>query len=70
MPVKVAINGFGRIVRNVVCAIVESGRRDIEVVAVNDLGVVETNAHLLRFDSIYGLLPFNKHLAVSNALRH
>lgn len=54
MPVKVAINGFGRIGRNVLRAIVESGRRDIEVVAINDLGPVETNAHLLRFDSVHG----------------
>ncbi len=57
MPVKVAINGFGRIGRNVLRAIVESGRRDIEVVAINDLGSVETNAHLLRFDSIHGRFP-------------
>ena len=48
MAVKVAINGFGRIGRNVLRAIVESGRTDIEVVAINDLGPVETNAHLLR----------------------
>src|SRR5436309_5354104 len=57
MSVKVAINGFGRIGRNVLRAIVESGRKDIEVVAVNDLGPVETNAHLLRFDSIHGRFP-------------
>ncbi len=57
MPVKVAINGFGRIGRNVLRAIVESGRRDIEVVAINDLGPVETNAHLLRFDSVHGRFP-------------
>ena len=57
MTVKVAINGFGRIGRNVLRAIVESGRKDIEVVAVNDLGPVETNAHLLRFDSIHGRFP-------------
>jgi glyceraldehyde 3-phosphate dehydrogenase len=55
--VKVAINGFGRIGRNVLRAIVESGRRDIEVVAINDLGPVETNAHLLRFDSVHGRFP-------------
>ena len=54
MTVKVAINGFGRIGRNVLRAIIESGRTDIEVVAINDLGPVETNAHLLRFDSIHG----------------
>jgi glyceraldehyde 3-phosphate dehydrogenase len=57
MTVKVAINGFGRIGRNILRAIVESGRRDIEVVAVNDLGPVETNAHLLRFDSVHGRFP-------------
>ncbi|WP_375457077.1 type I glyceraldehyde-3-phosphate dehydrogenase [uncultured Methylobacterium sp.] len=54
MTVKVAINGFGRIGRNVLRAIHEAARRDIEVVAINDLGPVETNAHLLRFDSIHG----------------
>ncbi|OLP53592.1 type I glyceraldehyde-3-phosphate dehydrogenase [Rhizobium rhizosphaerae] len=57
MTVKVAINGFGRIGRNVLRAIIESGRTDIEVVAINDLGPVETNAHLLRFDSIHGKFP-------------
>jgi glyceraldehyde 3-phosphate dehydrogenase len=54
MSVRVAINGFGRIGRNVLRAIVEAGRKDIEVVALNDLAPVETNAHLLRFDSIHG----------------
>jgi glyceraldehyde 3-phosphate dehydrogenase len=57
MTVRVFINGFGRIGRNVLRAIVESGRRDIEVVAVNDLGPVETNAHLLRYDSVHGRFP-------------
>ena len=57
MTVRVAINGFGRIGRNVLRGIVESGRRDIEVVAINDLGPVETNAHLLRFDSVHGRFP-------------
>ena len=57
MTVKVAINGFGRIGRNILRAIVESGRKDIEVVAMNDLGPVETNAHLLRFDSVHGRFP-------------
>ena len=57
MTVKVAINGFGRIGRNVLRAIIESGRNDIEVVAINDLGPVETNAHLLRFDSVHGRFP-------------
>jgi glyceraldehyde 3-phosphate dehydrogenase len=57
MTVKVAINGFGRIGRNILRAIIESGRTDIEVVAINDLGPVETNAHLLRFDSVHGRFP-------------
>jgi glyceraldehyde 3-phosphate dehydrogenase len=57
MSVRVAINGFGRIGRNVLRAIVESGRKDIEVVALNDLAPPETNAHLLRFDSIHGRFP-------------
>ncbi|MGE3645685.1 MAG: type I glyceraldehyde-3-phosphate dehydrogenase [Beijerinckiaceae bacterium] len=54
MAVKVAINGFGRIGRNVLRAIIESGRTDIQVVAINDLGPVETNAHLFRYDSVHG----------------
>jgi glyceraldehyde 3-phosphate dehydrogenase len=57
MAIKVAINGFGRIGRNILRAIVESGRTDIQVVTVNDLGPVETNAHLLRFDSVHGRFP-------------
>ena len=57
MAVKVAINGFGRIGRNILRAIVESGRTDIQVVAINDLGPVETNAHLLRYDSVHGKFP-------------
>jgi glyceraldehyde 3-phosphate dehydrogenase len=57
MSVRVGINGFGRIGRNILRAIVESGRHDIEVVGVNDLAPVETNAHLLRFDSIHGRFP-------------
>ncbi|MBE1207542.1 type I glyceraldehyde-3-phosphate dehydrogenase [Aminobacter carboxidus] len=57
MPVRVAINGFGRIGRNILRAILESGRTDIEVVAINDLGPVETNAHLLRYDSVHGRFP-------------
>jgi glyceraldehyde 3-phosphate dehydrogenase len=56
MAVRVAINGFGRIGRLVLRAIIESDRRDIEVVGINDLGPVETNAHLLRFDSVHGPL--------------
>ncbi len=57
MTVRVAINGFGRIGRNIVRAIFESGRKDIDVIAVNDLGPVETNAHLLRYDSVHGRFP-------------
>jgi len=56
MPVRVAINGFGRIGRLVLRALLESNREDLEVVALNDLGPVETNAHLLRYDSVHG--PF------------
>jgi glyceraldehyde 3-phosphate dehydrogenase len=57
MTIRVGINGFGRIGRNVLRAIAESGRKDIEVVGINDLGPVETNAHLLRFDSVHGRFP-------------
>ena len=57
MSVRVAINGFGRIGRNILRAIVEAERTDIEVVAINDLAPVETNAHLLRFDSVHGRFP-------------
>src|SRR5438093_1577724 len=59
MTVRVAINGFGRIGRLVLRSIVEHARRDIEVVAINDLGPVETNAHLLRYDSVHGRFPAN-----------
>ncbi|MBV9331863.1 MAG: type I glyceraldehyde-3-phosphate dehydrogenase [Alphaproteobacteria bacterium] len=57
MALRVSINGFGRIGRLILRAIVESGRRDIEVVHVNDLGSVEANAHLLRYDSVHGRFP-------------
>ncbi len=57
MTLRVAINGFGRIGRLVLRSIVEHARRDIEVVAINDLGPVETNAHLLRYDSVHGRFP-------------
>src|SRR6267143_134939 len=57
MAVRVAINGFGRIGRLVLRSIIESGRKDIQVVAANDLGPVETNAHLLRYDSVHGRFP-------------
>lgn len=61
--VKIAINGFGRIGRNVARAIYESGRDDIDIVAINDLGSAEFNAHLMRFDSVHG--KFNQEVAVS-----
>ena len=57
MSVRVAINGFGRIGRNILRAIVESARDDIIVVGINDLGPVETNAHLLKYDSVHGKFP-------------
>ncbi|MBI1210496.1 MAG: type I glyceraldehyde-3-phosphate dehydrogenase [Alphaproteobacteria bacterium] len=57
MALRVAINGFGRIGRLVLRALVENNRHDIQVVAINDLGPVETNAHLLRYDSIHGRFP-------------
>ena len=57
MTVRVAINGFGRIGRLVLRSIIEHGRTDIEVVAINDLGPVETNAHLFRYDSVHGRFP-------------
>jgi len=57
MAVRVAINGFGRIGRLVLRGIIESGRTDIEVVGINDLGPIETNAHLLRYDSVHGRFP-------------
>src|SRR5450631_2332856 len=57
MTIRVAINGFGRIGRNILRAIAEAERKDIEIVAINDLAPVETNAHLLRFDSVHGRFP-------------
>jgi len=57
MSVRVAINGFGRIGRNILRAAVEAGRTDIEILAINDLAPVETNAHLLRYDSVHGRFP-------------
>ncbi|MEL6947884.1 MAG: type I glyceraldehyde-3-phosphate dehydrogenase [Pseudomonadota bacterium] len=57
MTIKIAINGFGRIGRNVLRAVYESGRTDLDVVAINDLAPVETNAHLLRYDSVHGKFP-------------
>lgn len=58
MTIRVAINGFGRIGRNILRAIIENNRQDIAIVAINDLGPVETNAHLLRYDSVHGRFPF------------
>src|SRR5687768_17858106 len=57
MTIRVGINGFGRIGRNILRAIIESGRKDVQVVGINDLGPVETNAHLLRYDSVHGRFP-------------
>ena len=57
MAVRVGINGFGRIGRLVLRAAMEEGRNDVEFVAVNDLGDVKTNAHLLKYDSIHGTFP-------------
>ena len=57
MAVRVAINGFGRIGRLVLRAALESGRRDIEFVAINDLGTAEANAHLFKYDSVHGVFP-------------
>ena len=62
MPVKVAISGFGRIGRNILRAIAESGRKDVQVVAINDLGDAETNAHLTRYDTAHG--KFNAQVSV------
>ena len=57
MTVRVGINGFGRIGRNILRAIVENKRSDISIIAINDLGPVDTNAHLLKYDSIHGKFP-------------
>src|SRR5271157_3610031 len=57
MSVSIGINGFGRIGRLVLRAIAESGRDDVVPVAINDLGSVEANAHLLRYDSVHGRFP-------------
>jgi glyceraldehyde 3-phosphate dehydrogenase len=66
MTVRVAINGFGRIGRNILRSIIESGRKDVLVVGINDLGPVETNAHLLRYDSVHGKFPSNVKVDGSN----
>ena len=57
MAVKVGINGYGRIGRNVLRALYESGRKDVQIVAINDLGPAETNAHLTRYDTAHGKFP-------------
>ena len=72
MSVKVAINGFGRIGRNILRASIENNREDIEVVAINDLGSPEMNLHLLKYDSVHGRFPlelslYKNYLKVNNA---
>ena len=62
MSVRIAINGFGRIGRNILRAIIENGRSDVQVVAINDLAPPATNAHLLRYDSVHGKFPANVQL--------
>ncbi|MDJ0860821.1 MAG: glyceraldehyde 3-phosphate dehydrogenase NAD-binding domain-containing protein, partial [Gammaproteobacteria bacterium] len=57
MAIKVAINGYGRIGRNVLRAVYESGRTDVQIVAVNDLGDANTNAHLTQYDTAHGKFP-------------
>ena len=69
MAVKVAINGFGRIGRLVLRAMVESGRTDVECVAINDLGSPDANAHLFRYDSAHGRFPGEVHVAGDTLLR-
>ncbi len=54
MTIRLGINGFGRIGRNVMRAVIEENRTDVEVVAINISGSIETNAHLLRYDSVHG----------------
>ena len=54
MSIRVAINGYGRIGRNILRALYESGRQDIQIVAINDLGDAATNAHLTRYDTTHG----------------
>ncbi len=59
MTIRIAINGFGRIGRNVCRALFESGRNDIEIVAINDLAPLATNKHLLKYDTVHGIFPFD-----------
>jgi len=70
MTVTVAINGFGRVGRLVLRAIVESGREDVTPVAINDLGSVEANAHLLRYDTVHGRFPGEVEVAGDNITLH
>jgi glyceraldehyde 3-phosphate dehydrogenase len=63
MAIRIGINGYGRIGRNILRAHFESGRRDIEIVALNDLGDAETNAYLTRHDTTHG--PFGKKVEVA-----
>jgi glyceraldehyde 3-phosphate dehydrogenase len=57
MTLKIAINGYGRIGRLVHRALVESGRDDMEIVAINDLANIKTNTHLLKYDTVHGTFP-------------
>ncbi|MBT8419761.1 MAG: type I glyceraldehyde-3-phosphate dehydrogenase [Gammaproteobacteria bacterium] len=57
MTIKVGINGYGRIGRNILRAVYESGRKDVQIVAVNDLGDAKTNAHLTKYDTAHGKFP-------------
>ena len=66
MSVKVAINGFGRIGRNILRSIIENKIENIKIVGINDLGPIETNAHLLKYDSVHGLL--NKDVIINGTL--
>ncbi|MCI5060806.1 MAG: type I glyceraldehyde-3-phosphate dehydrogenase [Alphaproteobacteria bacterium] len=59
MTLKIGINGFGRIGRNTMRALFESGRKDIEIVAINDLAPLETNKHLLKYDTVHGFFPYS-----------
>ena len=68
MALRVAINGFGRIGRLVLRSIIEHDRKDIEVVAINDLGPVETNAHLLQYDTVHGKM--NEEVIVDGEQAH
>ena len=66
--VRVGINGFGRIGRLVLRAALENSESGIEVVAINDLGQLEQNVHLLKYDSVHGSLPYSTKIEGSNAV--